>query len=149
MKRRLTPARRASAAMLSGWPVSRVASRAASTWLVLFTESSRRAATSRSACPAAVCSAIAGLQVCGPFDGGEEHRRVLCDGVGEFGGETHGKLCPLGADGGDGFLGGGTVLLVQRCDHFVVGAQQLAHGVDRFLGGGGVAPVSYTHLTLP
>src|SRR5450759_181361 len=144
MNRRLTPAWRASAAIVSGSPASRVASRAVITRLALSAESSRRRATSRvgssaTVSSAAVSSAMVNLGGCGQFDGGEEHWRVLADHAGQFSGEADGKLCSLGADGGDGCPGGGTVVLVQAGDHFVVGAQQPADGVDLFLGGGGVA----------
>src|SRR5674476_334216 len=105
MNRRLTPAWRASAAI---------------TRPALSAESSRRRATSRLVCSAAASSAMAGLGGCGQFDGGEEHWRVLSDHAGQLGGEADGKLCPLGADGGDGRLDGGTVVLVHRCDHFAV-----------------------------
>src|SRR5674476_1551844 len=111
MNRRLTPAWRA---------------RAVITRPALSAESSRRRATSRLVRSAAASSAMAGLGGCGQFDGGEEHWRVLSDHASQFGGEADGKLCSLGADGGDGCPGGGTVVLVQRCDHFVVGAQQPA-----------------------
>src|SRR6266581_2588293 len=116
MNRRLTPARRASAAIVSGSPVPRVALRAARTRWVLSAESSRRSAASRWACPAALCSAMAGLGMCGPFDGGEEHRRVLADHAGQLRGEAHRELCPLIADGGDGRLDGGAVVVVQAGD---------------------------------
>src|SRR5665811_2085204 len=139
MNRRLTPAWRASAAIVSGSPASRVAPRAVITRPVLSAESSRRRATSRLVCSAAVSSAMVNLGGCGQFDGREEHWRVLADDAGQFGGEADGKLCSLGADGGDGCPGGGAVVLVQAGDHFVVGAQQPADGVDLFLGGGGVA----------
>src|SRR5680860_584127 len=139
MNRRLTPARRASAAIVSGWPVARVASRAASTLRVLSEESSRRRATSRSVCSEAVCSAMVGLGADGPFDGGEEHRRVLAGHAGQLGREAGGELCPLVADGGDGRLDCGAVVVVQAGEHLVVGSQQPAHGVDLGVGGGGVA----------
>src|SRR5450759_2057842 len=139
MNRRLTPAWRASAAIVSGSPASRVAPRAVITRPALSAESSRRRATSRLVCSAAVSSAMVNLGGCGQFDGGEEHWRVLADHASQLGGEADGKLCSLGADGGDGCPGGGAVVLVQAGDHFVVGAQQPADGVDLFLGGSGVA----------
>src|ERR1035437_5480823 len=77
MNRRLTPAWRDSAAIVSGSPASRVASRAVITRPVLSAESSRRRATSRLVCSAAVSSAMVNLGGCGPFDGGEEHWRGL------------------------------------------------------------------------
>ena len=139
---------RASAAIVSGSPASRVASRAVITRPVLSAESSRRRATSRLVCSAAVSSAMVNLGGCGQFDGGEEHWRVLTDHAGQFGGEADGKLCSLGADGGDGRPGGGTVVLVQAGDHFVVRAQQPADGVDLFLGGGDCRPVPLRNRVL-
>src|SRR5664280_533732 len=104
MNRRLTPAWRASAAIESGSPASRVAPRAVITRPGLSAESSRRRATSRLVCSAVVSSAMVNLGGCGQCEGGKEHWRVLADHAGELGGEAHVELCPLGADGGDGRL---------------------------------------------
>src|SRR5665811_336299 len=113
MNRRLTPAWRASAAIVSGSPASRVASRAVITRPVWSADSSRRRATSLLVCLAAACSAMVSLGGCGHFDGGEEHRLVLTDHPGQLGREGHVELCPLGADGGDGRFDGGAVVLVE------------------------------------
>src|SRR6266702_6145119 len=134
MNRRLTLARRASAAIVSGSPVPRVVSSAASTRRALSAEWSRRRAVSRS-----VFSAMAGSGTGGHFDGGEEHRRVLADHAGQLGREADGELCPLRADGGDGRLDGGAVVVVETGEHLVAGPQQPAHGVDFLVGRGGVA----------
>src|ERR1035437_4121630 len=139
MNRRLTPAWRASAAIVSGSPASMVASRAVITRPVLSAESSRRRATSRLVCSAAVSSAMVNLGGCGQFDGGKEHWRVLADHAGQLGREAHVELCPLGADGGDGRLDGCAVVVVEAGDHLVVSSQQPADGVDLLLGGGSVA----------
>src|ERR1019366_9683738 len=106
MNRRLTPAWRASAAIVSGSPASRVAPRAVITRPVLSAESSRRRAASRLVCSAAVSSAMVNLGGCGQFDGGKEHWRVLADHAGQLGREAHVELCPLGAGGGEGRLHG-------------------------------------------
>jgi hypothetical protein len=73
-----------------------------------------------------------------PFDGGEEDRLVWAGQAAKFGREGGVQCCPLGADGGDGRLDGGAVVGVKSGEYFVVGAQQLSHGVDLGLGGGGV-----------
>src|ERR1035441_2328325 len=134
MNRRLTRARRASAAIVSGSPVPRVVSSAASTRRALSAESSRRRTASR-----LVLSATAGSGTGGHFDGGEEHRRVLADHAGQLGGEGHRELRPLRADGGDGRFEGGAVVVVEAGEDLVAGPQQPAHGVDLLVGGGGVA----------
>src|ERR1035437_7377933 len=112
MNRRLTPAWRASAAIVSGSPASMVASRAVITRPVLSAESSRRRATSRLVCSAAVSSAMVNVGGCGQFDGGKEHWRVLADQAGQLGWEAHGEVWQLGADWGDGRLDGCAVGLV-------------------------------------
>src|ERR1019366_1044048 len=134
MNRRLTRARRASAAIVSGSPVPRVVSSAASTRRALSAESSRRRTASR-----LVLSATAGSGTGGHFDGGEERRRVLAAHAGQLGGEGHRELRPLRADGGDGRFEGGAVVVVEAGEDLVAGPQQPAHGVDLLVGGGGVA----------
>src|SRR5665811_1984194 len=139
MNRRLTPAWRASAAIVSGSPASRVSPRAVITRPALSAESSRRRATSRLVCSAAVSSAMVNLGGCGQFDGGEEHWRVLADHASQLGREAQVELCPLGADGGDGRFDGGAVVLVETGEHLVVCPQQPTDGVDLGVGGGSVA----------
>src|SRR5450759_4858854 len=113
MNRRLTPAWRASAAIVSGSPASRVAPRAVITRPALSAEPGRRMATSRLVCSAAVSSGIVSLGGCGQFDGGEEHWRGAADHASQRGGKARVELCPLGPDGGDGCFNGSTVFLVQ------------------------------------
>src|ERR1035437_3596101 len=120
MNRRLTPAWRASAAIVSGSPASRVAPRAVITRPVLFAESSRRRATSRLVCSAAVSSAMVNLGGCGQFDGGKEHWRGLAGHAGPLGRGAPGGVGPPGWDGWDGPLGGCAVVVVEAGDHLVV-----------------------------
>src|ERR1019366_5110188 len=134
MNRRMTRARRASAAIVSGSPGPRVGSRAASTRGALSAESSRRRTASR-----LVLSATAGSGTGGHFDGGEEHPRVLADHAGQLGGGGHRELRPLRADGGDGRFEGGAGVGVEAGGGLVAGPAQPAHGVDLLVGGGGVA----------
>src|SRR5664279_1311809 len=116
MKRRLTLAFRASAAMLSVWPALVAAFIAARTLLVLVWDSRRRCSASR-----LVWSAMGGIEMGGALDGREEDWGALSGQTCQFGGVGGGQRGPVGADGGDCDLDGGAVVVVQAGEHFVVG----------------------------